>query len=252
VAKAPHGLGAPLTITLTSYPRRFPHLGKTIRSLLDQTVLPDRIVLWVSERDRGQIPSDTNALQSFGLEIRECADLGSYKKLIPALDEWPGNYFVTADDDVYYPPRWLESLVAVAREKPGAVVGARVHLARLDALGCLEPYRTWDHATRLRQAEGAKHRLFPTGVGGVLYPPRAFSDEVTSESAFKRLCPRGDDIWFFWMSRLAGTEQCRARDWFDIVEWPETDLDALWHQNVGGGGNDEQIRAMEASYGLIP
>ncbi|MDB5623332.1 MAG: hypothetical protein JWR39_1895, partial [Devosia sp.] len=58
-------------------------------------------------------------------------------------------------------------------------------------------------------------------------------------------------IWFFWMSRLAGTEQCRARDWFDVTEWPDSADVALWRHNLVEGGNDEQIRAMERSYGLV-
>jgi glycosyltransferase involved in cell wall biosynthesis len=250
--KAPHRLDAPLIVTLTSYPPRFRNLARTVVSLLDQTLAADGVILWIAAADCSSLPQELVALEDYGLTIRECADLGSYKKLIPALQERPDSYLVTADDDVYYPPEWLESLVAVARERPRTVVGARVHLARLDAGGRLEPYGIWEHATKARQARGERQRLFPTGVGGVLYPPAAFSPEVTNEAAFKRLCPRGDDIWFFWMSRLAGTEQCRARDWFEIVEWPGTAEFALWQQNVGGGGNDEQIRAMEASYGMIP
>lgn len=102
---------------------------------------------------------------SFG-PVPTCAPT---RKLIPALELWPDAWFVTADDDVYYPPDWLEQLVGQARR--GTVVGTRVHLAPLDPSGRLTPYGSWTMATHLLRAPSADTRLFPTGVGGVLYPP---------------------------------------------------------------------------------
>ena len=106
--RKPHELGAPLIVTLTSYPPRFPTLGATLRSLLDQTVQADRTILWLAEQDLALLPDDVIVLKDFGLEIRTCADLRSYKKLIPALQAFPDAWFATADDDVYYRPDWLE------------------------------------------------------------------------------------------------------------------------------------------------
>lgn len=214
--------------------------------------MADRVVLWVAKDDFEYLPSDVLALRAHGLEIRECADLRSYKKLVPALRMWPDAYFVTADDDVYYPPGWLESLVNVAQRHPDVVVGGRVHLAKLDSEGWFEPYAAWELATDRSIAAGPETRLFPTGVGGVLYPVGAFAEGVLDESTFLDLCPRGDDIWFFWMCRLAGTEQRRADSWFDIVAWPDSQDVALFTENMQGQGNDRQIKAMEERYGPVP
>jgi hypothetical protein len=244
-----HGLDAPLIVTLTSYPPRFPTLGKTLRSILDQTVRPDRTILWLTANDLASLPEEIHALQVHGLEIRTCSDLRSYKKLIPALAAFPDAWFVTADDDVYYPPDWLEGLVGQAERR--TVVAARAHLAQLDASGRLLPYSSWVMNTGHLRTASSDTRLFPTGVGGVLYPPNAFAKEVLDEEAFMRLCPHGDDIWFFWMARLAGTGHARTPSGFEILAWPNSQDVGLFRENQFNSRNDLQIRNMEQEFGLI-
>lgn len=250
--RRPHALGAPLIVTLTSYPPRFPTLGATLRSLLDQTVRADRTILWLAEKDLSLLPDDVVALKDFGLEIRICADLRSYKKLIPALQAFPGAWFATADDDVYYPPDWLENLVKEATVHNRTVIATRAHLARLDEAGWFVPYLDWNANTHHLRASLPWTRLFPTGVGGVLYPPDAFADAVMDEDAFMRLCPHGDDIWFFWMARLAGTDHARTPAGFELLAWFRSQDVGLFHENQLNNRNDLQIRNMEEAYGPIP
>jgi hypothetical protein len=251
-SRRPHGLDRPLVVTLTSYPPRFPHLGKTLRSLLDQTVAPDSVVLWLAHADIDALPRDVRALEAYGLEIRGCDDLRSYKKLVPALKEDPDRYFVTADDDVYYPQDWLEGLVEAAREHPSQVVAWRAHIASLDEDGNFRPYREWLLATDRTFLDDPSKRLFPTGVGGILYPPGCFAEDIVQEDLFLSLAPHGDDIWFFWQARAKGTDYRRVPAWFDIVEWPSTQSVALYANNMMGDGNDRQIAAMAAHYGPVP
>lgn len=245
-----HGLDAPLVVTLTSYPPRFATLGMTLRSILDQTVRPDRTILWLTKNDLFYLPDEIHGLTAHGLEIRTCADLRSYKKLIPALEMFPDAWFVTADDDVYYPPGWLEDLVGQAERS--TVVATRVHMAELDASGRFKPYSDWVMNTHHLRTDSPSARLFPTGVGGVLYPPNAFSKEVMDKDAFMRLCPYGDDIWFFWMARLAGCGHTRTRSGFDILAWPHSQDVGLFQENQINSRNDPQIRNMEQVFGPIP
>ena len=251
-ARRPHGLSRPLVVTLTSYPPRFPHLGKTLRSLLDQTVQADRTILWVAHGDMAALPDDVLALRDHGLEIQACDDLRSYKKLIPALEEDADRYFVTADDDVYYAPDWLEGLVATARQHPADVIAWRAHEAPLDDSGRFAPYAQWRLATHRTFVSDADVRLFPTGVGGVLYPPGGFDSRVFDQALFRKLAPAGDDIWFFWLSRLAGTRQRRVAGKFDIIDWPSTQDVALYADNLLGDGNDRQIAAVQDYFGPTP
>lgn len=248
-----HGLDGTLIVTLTSYPPRFPTLAATLKGLLDQKVRPDHTILWLAEKDIADLPQDVVALTAYGLEIRKCHDTRSYKKLIPALEAYPGSWFVTADDDVYYPPTWLKNLVSEALlQKRPAVVAYRAHLAHIDDRGHLFPYRQWDKDTGHRRNNSRQTRIFPTGVGGILYPPNAFSDLVTDKQKFMQLCPHGDDIWFFWMARLAGTDQISASCGFDITTWPMSQDVALFHENTYKDRNDVQINSMQTEFGPVP
>lgn len=47
--------------------------------------------------------------------------------------------------------------------------------------GLLEGYMAWDWETSLLDASPLN---FPTGCGGVLYPPHCFNDEVFNENVF--------------------------------------------------------------------
>lgn len=250
--QAEHGLPAPLCITLTSYPPRFPDLSKTLRSLLDQNVPADAVQLWIAHNDLSALPDDVRALENAGLQIRTCNDLRSYKKLIPAIKERPDCFYVTADDDVYYPPQWLAGLVSTAKEHPGDVIATRSHMAYRDEAGMLAPYATWELAASQTENRNDGRVLFPTGVGGILYPPGCFANEVLDQELFMKLCPKGDDIWFFWMARKAGKQHRRTQDHFDIIDWPDSQDVALAAQNLYSDGNDRQIRAMETHFGPVP
>lgn len=251
-ASRSHDLPGELIVTLTSYPPRFPVLAKTLKSLLDQETAPDRVILWLAHGDIAALPDDVLKLAQHGLEIRECDDTRSYKKLIPALANWPDATFITADDDVYYPPDWLTGLVETARAHPCDVIATRAHMAKLDADGALVSYSEWELATDASLARTAEERLFPTGVGGILYPPGSLHPDVANEKQFRSLCPNGDDIWFFWMARKAGRTHRRTDAWFDIVEWPTENRVSLSDENYLGDGNDRQIKATEQALGRLP
>lgn len=251
--RAAHGLPCPLVVSLTSYPPRFPTLALTLRSLLDQSTRADRTVLWVTPEEEAGLPADVLALREHGLEVAQAPNLRSYKKLVPALAAHPGGMIVTADDDLYYPPDWLSRLVAAARAHPGAIVGLRCHMARTGAGGRLLPYGEWEYETAATEAREAGERLFPTGGAGVLYPPGTLSPRTSDQEAFMRLCPSADDVWFFWMARLAGSEHRRAVGAMPLVTWPDSQEVALFRGNVvEGSGNDEAVRALEAEFGPVP
>ena len=65
-------------------------MPKTIKTLLKQTVKPDKVVLWLAEEQfpqkENELPSELLELQNFGLTIKWCTDIRSYKKLIPAFN----------------------------------------------------------------------------------------------------------------------------------------------------------------------
>ncbi|MBB3694660.1 glycosyltransferase family 2 protein [Sphingomonas sp. BK580] len=242
--RRPHGLTTPLVVSLTSYPKRYATLARTLRSLLDQTVRPDHLVLWLAAPDRAALPADVLALVGHGLEIRECADLRSAKKLLPALAAFPAATIVTTDDDVYYEPHWLERLVETACQHPGAVVGYRGHVAHFDSGGQPAPYENWARDTDATTDIGPGRLLFLTGVSGILYPPGALHEDVLDAESYLALCPRADDIWFFAMAVRKGTARRRVAQRMPVVEWPASQESALNSYNFHASGNDAQFAAL--------
>lgn len=136
-----HGLPKPLIVTLTSYPKRFRWLHLTLKSVLEQTITPDKVVLWVAEGDREHLHRSTRDLGD-RIEIATCQDLGSYKKIVPSIERYKDCFIVSCDDDVYYPRNWLYELVnAVADDNCYYCHSAhRFHLVGPQQLA---QYRDW-------------------------------------------------------------------------------------------------------------
>lgn len=243
----PHGLASPLIVSLTSYPARFGKLHFTLKCLLSQSMSADRVILWIAHQDKQFLTQEILGLQKTGLEIAYCDDLRSYKKIIPTLQTYPDSFIVTADDDLYYWPKWLEELVISYQKHGKDVIYHRGHHIKLDYDGLPLPYSQWEFDARRVDASSLN---FQTGVGGVLYPPRAFHPDVLNVDMLKKLCPNADDVWLFWMMRLNGCFARRVSYVRTLYNWPGTQQTALFHVNMTGGGNDKQIEAMIKQYGF--
>ncbi|SHF89167.1 hypothetical protein SAMN05444339_11914 [Loktanella atrilutea] len=250
IAPRPHGLDAPLIVSLTSYPKRYDVLHLTLTCLLCQTIMPDEVSLWIGDGDFEQLPESVLMLQERGLKIYRTKDLRSFKKIIPALSRWPEAYIATADDDVYYPADWLEGLVATAIAFPGRIIAHRVHRIIYDAAGEIESYERWSK-NLLRGQEG--QALFATGVGGILYPPRSLHPDIVREDLFMTLCPGGDDLWLYWMAQRQGSVVRHVGPKHRTIEWPGSQVFALRSVNRGTpdeSGNDLAIAKLTKYFRL--
>jgi hypothetical protein len=239
----------PVIVSLTTVPERVPKIIYTIESLLRQTSQPDRLILWVDEKLGEKIPPLLRRQTRRGLEIRLAEDIGPHGKLIHALKEFPECRIVTADDDTIYPIFWLAELLAAQEREPQAITCHRAHRMLTDQAGKLLPYRQWEWLSP--GYPGPSFRLFPTGVGGILYPPRSLSPEVFNRDVFRRICPKADDIWLKAMSLLNNVHCQKVRPF--STEWlsvPGTQQTRLGSQNVNSGQNDVQLRAVFDHYHL--
>lgn len=249
VSKFRHDLPHKLIVSLTSYPPRFPHLHLTLRCLLSQRVCADQVVLWVSYDDFPLLPEKVLELKAYGLQINQCSDIRSYKKIIPALDRYKDCFIAIADDDAYYPPGWLEQITNAWQSRSNEIVCHRAHKIRLNSDGLPLPYSCWDWVTKTKYRSTL---LFPTGVGGVLYPPGALDPRVVDEALFLDLCPTADDIWLYWMARLNGKEfKLVDRPMRRVLTWPHTQEHGLGRVNNGiSAANDRQVENMIDAFGF--
>lgn len=89
------------------------------------------------------------------------------------------------------------------------------------------------------------------GVSGVLYPPRAFTQEFFNTQAIVSLAPYNDDLWFFVMSVLNDMPKVLVKN---ALEHPKESSIAqdespnLWEINCEQNRNYDQLRALLEAY----
>ncbi|MUL46969.1 hypothetical protein FZI85_03340 [Mycobacterium sp. CBMA293] len=192
-------------VSLTSYGKRISTVWQTIETIGAGTVKPRRLILWLDDSAAiAHPPAHLKRLQARGLEIRQCRDYGPHKKYFPYVNEIlpdePERTLVTADDDVYYPPNWLEELLGAHRS--GEVTAFRARIRR-DG-----PYSTWPMCTTTAPSE----EVFATGVSGIAYPPELLSVLRDRGDAFTQVCPRADDYWLHYAAVATGIPIRQVRD----------------------------------------
>lgn len=243
-------------ISLTSYGRRVNSvLPFTIISLLRQTYKPDMIVLWLDSDNWNdeKLPKSIKRLIKYGLTIRYCKDLKSYKKLIPSLEAFPNDLIITCDDDIYYRRNMVERLIDEYEKDPTKIYCHRAHLVGLSDQGTLKPYNDWE-----QEASGVcGNNVFPTSGGGCLYHKTLLYNDVCKEDLFMSLSPKADDVWLYFMAFLNKT-QCSVLPYKGYIYIP---LDvfyqhfhkdsSLYSSNCLESENDKQIKAVMKYYNII-
>lgn len=246
-----HPLDGQLIVSLTSYPARFPSLHLTIKSLLDQTVRPDRILLWIAHEHIASVPDDVARLQDETFSIQACDDLRSFKKIIPALAAYPEAFIVTCDDDTYYPDTWLAQLVTAFDPAQPTIVCHRAHQLTYTWAGDLAPYREWRRSVWGGWTHRPRIDLLPTGNGGVLYPPGSLPPQTTDLDLIRKLSPTSDDVWLYFMWRRNGWAVRRAPGGLSkLLEWPtssQTESLKVLHKS---GKKDRHLQDMVDYFGL--
>lgn len=236
-----------IIISLTSFPARFSRLHIVIEALLRQSFKPSRVCLWVGYDDYDLLPKTVTRLKRRGVEIIACEDTRSFKKIIPCLQANPGSIIVTADDDVLYPPDWLENLIKASKENPGQIICHRARYINFSPKGELAPYAYWQNLSRPLSS----FLVFPVGVGGVLYPVGSLCESVLDSAKFLKLCPYADDIWLKVMSLRRGT-RCYFTGHYkkNFKELAGSQVESLKEFNVSGR-NDRQMDFMNSEYKVI-
>ena len=195
-----------LIISITSYPERMYDVHYTIYSLLKQTYPPDKVLLWLSPEEfpnlEEDIPKRIIDMEKFGLTIKWCENIRSYKKLVCSLKEYPEDIIVTADDDLFFPKDWLEKLYNTYKENPENIICHRAHLVNFDG-NSINPYNTWEKEV---YNNNPSFLNFSTGGAGTLYPPNSLHKDVLSENKFLKLAPTADDVWFWSMGIINNTK----------------------------------------------
>lgn len=205
-----------IIVSLTSFPEAIPYAVQAIRSVLRGRMLPDKIVLYLDTQKfpGGTLPQEIVSLKSECsiFEVRfDDAVIRSYKKLVPALKDFPNDVIVTIDDDINYHPDMLSRLVQLHKRLPNAIIAHRVRKVHLD-----RPYRTWRKYKWydfIFKRHHFNYHAMQTGVGGVLYPPHSLDEKMIDSTLFMSMAPTNDDIWFWAAAVSCGTYVVPVPGW---------------------------------------
>ena len=230
----------PVIVSLTTYPGRIDQVWKTISSLLNQTLKPKRVILWLAKEQfpDGQLPESVQRLTGRGLEIRYCEDLKSHKKYFEAMKQFPEEIIVTADDDILYPENHLEKLWKTHLKFPQDVICQWSHRIALDEQGEFLPYNDWPDNGR----EAPSLATLAVGCSGILYPPGAVVKEAFDQEKLKKYALAADDLWLKCMELLAGIKTVNCNQtilvYYNVFS---TRKSGLWVSNTGQQKNNDKV-----------
>jgi hypothetical protein len=230
-------------ISLTSYLPRLPLLPLTLLTLIQQTLRPKEIVVWMAKNDTEAL--DVGLRQRFGemgVRFQPCQDFGPHTKWLPMIEEGQLDPFVFCDDDTIYPREWFASLVA--EDRADAYVGTKCHQITFSPTGQVAPYSDW--RKQIRTKGQPSHDIFITGCGGAIIHPKRLSTKFTDRHVIRRECPKADDIWLK-SAHLAAGIPCHKT----LYSHPCLDMPGSMDSRVMSGVNQELVQKLDKYFQML-
>lgn len=239
-----------LIVSLTSFPARINDVWIPIESILHQSRLPERVILYLtrSQFTDQELPKSLIDLKKRGLEIKFVNDdIKAHTKYFYALNDFPEYLVITIDDDIYYDNYMIENLLNLHEAYPKSIIANRVHKIKYNGKELL-PYRKWEHNYSKKTNS---HELFATGVYGILYQNELLSAHYKDKYVLSTKCMQADDVWLKIMELLKGTKVATNKRYGkDPITVGRSQKVRLNFGNVHTGGNDEQLKAVLEHFNL--
>jgi hypothetical protein len=238
-------------VSFTSFPGRIQDVWIVVECLFRQTYKADKIILWLSESqfEGIELPKVLLEQQNRGLEIRFVEnDLKSHKKYLYVINEFPNDYVITVDDDLYFDNKLIENLIKLKIKYPDALPTNRAHFIQFNKKDDIELYAKWHHNYDLVKPSLL---LVPTGGFGTLYESRQLNNSFDNHDLIKKLAPHADDLWLKVQSILKDTPIITNSKYNkDPITVKSSQLEKLVSTNVLNGGNDEQLKSILEYFNL--
>lgn len=238
--------------SLTSFPARIDCVHLAIKSIMLQTVKPDRIVLWLAEEQfpNKKLPDSLTNLIPHGLEICWMNDIHAHKKYYYTIISQAENEVVISfDDDIIYSSNCIKRLIETYRKHPNCLICERGQVLSYDKDGNpLKNPGRW----KTISSKGVKSPTFsmnPSPGGGCLIPKNAFYIDATNEEKIRKLAYRADDLWYMFMCAQNGTRMIKTRKYhktFSVIDNSQTIQIAT--VNVLNDGNKIFIEGLIKAY----
>lgn len=240
---------------LASFGNRSEVLGKAVESLLHQV---DRLGVYLNGYDR--VPG---FLDDPKIEVARSEDHGDKRDngKFFFLDTTPYRYYAAADDDIAYPPDYIERMVGrLGDAGPNAAVAVHGAVYPTEILGLFKPRHLFHFSDALQHVMP----VHLVGTGTVVFDQDSWQLGRTEFGE-----PGMADVWFAAAAQRRGARLFvvnRSRDWLVDVSgsgpdrgprlFAEAALDdsyqvsVLKESEVSGGGLDRLTRALIESNGF--
>ena len=237
-----------LIVSFTSFPARIERVHRVVQSLLNQSLQPRKIVLYLSDHEfaADSVPQRLARLEDGRFEIRFVGEnLRSYNKLLFAMVDFPTAWIATFDDDRLYPVHTLATLWKAAARNPSVIIcsGGRRMVVHD---GHFATYREWP----MVQSPEPSFWVLPLGGFGVLYPPGSLNPVIGDRSLIRELAPLNDDIWFKAMSLTQGVPCSTIGGAYLMPPLKFKSNTTLSKLNRDGRGQDIALRQVFEHFGL--
>lgn len=231
-------------VSLTTYPTRVGNVWRVIEMAANQRGIKDKYAICLylieSEFEGIDLPAKIKELQARGLTVKfNKENLKCHNKYFYAFKDYPEKTIITIDDDLQYNHHTISKLVMFNKKYSGCISFNRGNLIDKD-----KPYNCWPF---IQNMTTPCFNTFPTGVGGVLYPPNSCGSIVTNINVINQTCLRADDLWLNFNSRLKGTKVVQTDLKSTFMVLPDSNQQyALWATNNSSDSNenDKQIASI--------
>ena len=235
-------------LSLTSHPGRIDTVALCIETLVNQTSMPQKILLWLSKDQFPQLEKDLPEalieLERNNLIFKICwveNDIAPHKKYFYAMQEYTDIPVIIVDDDVFYDCTLVEKLMKSYRNFPDCISCMRANLITFKDQHNLRAYKGWLMGYTMLQDTPSYH-LLPTGVGGVLYPPKSLPKQAFDYQAIMDTCLYCDDLWLKVFSSHNGYRAVVPSGFCIPKIIPGTEEASLWKINVVNCNNDTSMK----------
>ena len=242
-----------ITASLTSFPARIEYVHIAIKSIMLQSVKPDRIVLWLAEEQfpEKKLPQQLIELKKYGLEICWMNNMYSHKKYFYSIKNQSENEVViTFDDDIIYPIDCIKRLIKFHKKYPTCLVCERGQTICYEKNGeIVSNPGKWRPVSSIG-IKNPTYSMNPSPGGGCLMPKCAFHPDAVNEDKINELAyNKNDDLWYMFMCAENKTRMIKTRKYhrvFSVVNGSQ--VVQLATENVVADINVEVMEGLKKAY----
>ena len=185
-------------------------------------------------------------LQERGLKIVLVdEDYRSHKKYYYVLKEYPNDFIITVDDDIFYSKHLIASLWKKHIEFPEAIICNYAFQIERNDDKSNAPYEKWK---QIEVGTAPSSEIFFGSGGGTLFTPGSLHEDALKPELFLKLCLHADDIWLNTMVRLNNKKIAKADLLATILPLQYNDNSTLATINLIEGQNDKQLALVRDFY----